>query len=218
MKIWKRLMTACLVVGIMLSLLPGSVLASDGDAVPTPDEVYNVLIAQKEAEGFTEGTIWNDSTHLYRNFKGGPIDGKNIIATGCVAFAFQLSDLAFDKLPARQYTSVSMEQVKVGDILRTNNDTHTVIVLQVSDNGLVLAEGNYSGKVHWGRTMTEAEFKRDVSHYITRYPEGYIPPTDESANEIIEKGQFGAGLSWPLQRRGVLPFSGKELVLVLTIF
>lgn len=125
-----------------------------------------------------------------------------------MAFAFQLSDIAFGNLPARQYSSVSIEQVKVGDILRTNNDTHTVIILQVSDNGLVLAEENYSGKVHWGRTMTEAEFKRDVSHYITRYLEGYIPPTDESANEIIENGQLGTGLSWSLTKAGTLTISG----------
>lgn len=208
MELWKRLLAIYLALGIILSLLPYSSLAADDDAVPTPDEVYNILIAQKNVEGFTEGTIWNDHTHTYKNFKGGPIDGKNIIATGCVAFAFQLSDIAFGNLPARQYTSVSIDQVKIGDILRTNNDTHTVIVLQVSDNGLVLAEGNYSGKVHWGRTMTEAEFKRDVSHYITRYPEGYIPPTDESANELIVNGQFGTGLSWSLTKAGTLTISG----------
>lgn len=208
MKLRERMSAICLVLGIMLSLMSSLVLAADGDVVPTPDEVYSVLISQKNVEGFTEGTVWNDSTHTYRNFKGGPIDGKNIIATGCVAFAFQLSDLAFGNLPARQYTSVPINQVKVGDILRTNNDTHTVIVLQVSDNGLVLAEGNYSGKVHWGRTMTEAEFKRDVSHYITRYPEGYIPPTDESANEIIANGQFGTGLNWSLTKAGTLTISG----------
>lgn len=72
MKLWKHLLAICLALGIMLSLLPGSVMAADGDEVPTPDEVYNVLIAQKDIEGFTEGTIWNDHTHTYRNFKGGP--------------------------------------------------------------------------------------------------------------------------------------------------
>ena len=63
----------------------------------------------------------------------------------------------------------SFDDIKAGDILRVNNDAHTVIVLEVSDTGVLVAEGNIStgdhkGKVHWGRGISKEEVMRDTSH------------------------------------------------------
>ena len=148
------------------------------DTIPTPAQVYAAMIALKDQEAYKEGTTWTDDepysdTKGYYRWKGGPLGGANIVAVGCVAFAFILSDTAFGALPARMYTKggFSYEDIKVGDILRVNNDTHTVIVLEVSDAGVVVAEGNYSGKVHWERTMSKEDVMNNTSHYITRYPD-----------------------------------------------
>ncbi len=108
----------------------------------------------------------------------------------------------------------SYEDIKVGDILRINNDTHTVIVLEVRDAGVVVAEGNISmgdhqGKVHWGRTISKEEVMGSTSHYITRYPENYIPPDDPEANQIIGDGTLDGGLAWKLTKAGTLTISGK---------
>lgn len=145
--------------------------ASDGSAL-TPTGVFNAMIALKDQDGYKEGTPWtddepySDSTGYYR-WKGGPLDGHNIVAVGCVAFAFILSDAAFDSLPARMYANgeFEYEDIKVGDILRVNNDAHTVIALEVNEAGLVLAEGNIStgdhkGKIHWGRKISKEEVMR----------------------------------------------------------
>ena len=64
---------------------------------------------------------------------------------GCVAFAYILSDAVFNELPARMLSkgNFKFEDVRVGDILRVNGDAHTVIVLQVVGDSVIVAEGNY---------------------------------------------------------------------------
>ena len=194
--------------------------ASDGSAL-TPTGVFNAMIALTDQAGYQEGTPWtddepySDSTGYYR-WKGGPLDGHNIVAVGCVAFAFILSDAAFDSLPARMYANgeFEYEDIKVGDILRVNNDAHTVIALEVNEAGLVLAEGNIStgdhkGKIHWGRKISKEEVMRSASHYITRYPENYISPDDPEANVIVASETLEGGLAWNLTKAGKMTISGK---------
>ena len=194
--------------------------ASDGSAL-TPTGVYNAMIALKDQDGYKEGTPWtndepySDSKGYYR-WKGGPLDGSNIVAVGCVAFAFILSDAAFDSLPARMYAKgeFEFEDIKAGDILRVNDDVHTVIVLEVNEAGLVLAEGNIStgdhkGKIHWGRKISKEEVMRSASHYITRYPENYISPDDPEANVTVASGTLEGGLAWNLTKAGKMTISGK---------
>lgn len=187
----------------------------------TPAGVYDAMIALQDQDGYREGTPWtneepySDEAGYYR-WNGGPLGGVNISAVGCVAFAFILSDEAFGTLQARMYAEgeFSFEDIKVGDILRVNNDAHTVIVLEALEDAVVVAEGNISsgdhkGKVHWGRVISKSEVMRNTSHYITRYPENYIPPDDTDANEIIAGGTLDTGLLWNLTRAGTLTISGQ---------
>jgi len=199
----------------------GSGSVSRDSEIPSPSEVYDAMIALKDRDEYKEGTPWtndepySDSKGYYR-WKGGMLDGKNIVAVGCVAFAFILSDEAFGSLPARMYAAgaFSYEDIKAGDILRVDNDVHTVIVLEVNDAGVVVAEGNIStgdhkGRVHWGRAISKEEVMSSTSHYITRYPEGYVPPDDPEANVSIGNGTLEGGLTWNLTKAGTLTISGK---------
>ena len=194
---------------ILAAQLAGGRTADTQGDVPTPQEVYETLIALKEQDGYKEETPWTDATHSYI-WNGGPIDGNVTGGTGCVAFAFKLSDLAFGNLRARMYTDFAFSDVKVGDILRVNGGAHTVIVLQVTEEGVTIAEGNYNSMVHWGRSLTKAQVEDAVS-LITRYPEGYIPPDDSSSNEPIEggSGTLAGGLAWKLTKAGTLTISGN---------
>lgn len=173
------------------------------------------MIALKEQDAYKEGTPWTDyepySDGNYYRWKGGPIGGANIVAVGCVAFAFVLSDAAFGDLPNRTYTEghFQYEDIKAGDILRMNNNTHTVIVLQAFDSSVVIAEGNNSGKVHWERVISKAEVMNNTATYITRYPEGYVAPDDPEANKIIDQGTLDGGLTWNLTNAGALTISGQ---------
>lgn len=196
-------------------------VAARDSVVPTPAQAYAAMIALKDQDAYKEGTTWtNDEPYSdskgYYHWKGGTLDGVNISAVGCVAFAFILSDAAFGNLPARMYAAggFSYEDIKAGDILRVSNDAHTVIVLEVNEAGVVVAEGNIStgdhkGKVHWGRAISREEVMKTASHYITRYPEGYIPPDDPDANVSIASGTLDGGLGWNLTKAGTLTVSGS---------
>jgi hypothetical protein len=124
------------------------------------NDVYDILVAQKEI--LPEGTpLTNDS--FYYAWHGGCFP----IGYGCVAFAFYLSDQAFGTNPARIHRDY--DDIKVGDILRIDNNTHSVIVLEVNDDSVIVAEGNYESKVHWGRKISKSDIVDEYSYIMTRY-------------------------------------------------
>jgi hypothetical protein len=88
---------------------------------------------------------------------------------GCVAFAFILSDAAFGNLRARRH--YYFDNIRVGDIIRINNDTHSVIVLSINDNGITIAEGNFNSSVYWGRTLSWRTLQNNINYVLTRYPD-----------------------------------------------
>ena len=175
--------------------------------VPTQAEAYDAMMALKST--YPEGMEWTDASSGTYNWNGGRLPGNVTGGTGCVAFAFRLSDAAFGNLPARVFgkNEFTFEDVKVGDILRVNNGSHTVIVTGKTDAAVVLAEGNYNGKIHWDRTLTKTEVE-DAYQYITRYPAGY-DPDDPSVNKPIENGTVG-NLNWTLTGAGTLTISGAD--------
>ncbi|MDE6895420.1 MAG: hypothetical protein K2P43_04465, partial [Lachnospiraceae bacterium] len=148
------------------------------ETVPTFQEAYNAMIALQEQ--YPEGMTWTNFTPYGSNgslgdsyvWKGGAVYGANR-GVGCTAFAFLLSDAAFGSLPARTISrgSFTFEDVKVGDILRVENNSHSVIVLQKSAGGIIIAEANYNKSVHCGRAMSATDVLA-ANYIITCYPEG----------------------------------------------
>ena len=132
-------------------------------AAPNPSDVYKILISFKSK--YPEGTPWTNETRTYTSTTIVP--GVNFRGDGCVAFAFELSDAAFSPLPRREHHNIS--DIKVGDILRLDN-SHSVIVLEVKTDGVVIAEGNYNSSVHWGRKLTLSELEKSLTYIWTRYP------------------------------------------------
>lgn len=145
-------------------------VVTDPPEITVPDtplheapEVYNAMIALKE--DYPDGTPWtNDNGYEWNG-------GIYSAGYGCAGFAFMLSDAAFGDLPARIIDDWSDYQIRVGDILRVNNDGHSVIVLEVNSRGVVLAEGNYNYSVHWGRKMSWSEVNNTLTYIMTRYPD-----------------------------------------------
>lgn len=126
------------------------------------EKVYNSIIAL--AEKYPNGTKWDNSDRY--DWKGG-IWGYGY---GCAGFAFMLSDAAFGNLPARQITDLKNYDLKVGDIIRVNGDSHSVIVIEINGDDVVIAEGNVMGMVLWGRTGSLKEIKEYSDYVVTRYP------------------------------------------------
>lgn len=120
--------------------------------------VFRKLYAKKSA--YYEGMRWT-SSRFYR-WNGGIFSG----GYGCSAFVFLLSDAAFGRARARAHTNFS--NVRVGDILRINYNSHSVIVLKVVGNNFVVAEGNYNSKVHWGRVISRSTARAGGTYVMTR--------------------------------------------------
>ncbi len=187
------------------------------ETVPTFQEAYNAMIALQEQ--YPEGMTWTNFTPYGSNgslgdsyvWKGGAVYGANR-GVGCTAFAFLLSDAAFGSLPARTISrgSFTFEDVKVGDILRVENNSHSVIVLQKSAGGIIIAEANYNKSVHWGRAMSATDVLA-ANYIITRYPEGYVTPNDPEADKVAQNGTAG-DLSWSLTNAGILTVSGNGVI------
>ena len=90
---------------------------------------------------------------------------------GCEGFALICSDAAFGELPLSS-THSDFDNVKVGEILRVNNNTHSVVVLEKKQNSVVVAEGNYNESIHWGREITRQSLEAGNFYARSRYPVG----------------------------------------------
>ena len=193
-----------------------TVMAAVDPIIPTYEEAYQRMTGLQEK--YPEGMTWTNSDPYgpgkeageSYSWKGGLIEGKRIVSVGCAAFAFILSDEAFGSLPNRAFRTgaFKFEDVKVGDILRINGNTHVVIVLQVTAGGAIIAEGNYNGTVHWGRAMSKAEVE-NADLLLTRYPESYSE--DTGSDDITASGNEGS-LNWSLTKSGILTISGTGAI------
>lgn len=123
------------------------------------NSVYDKIIAQKA--NFPEGMAWTNDN--FYSWKGGIYSA----GFGCAAFAFAMSDIAFGDAQAVMHTDYG--NIRVGDILRVNHDTHSVIVLEVKPDSVIVAEGNYNESVHWGREIPKSALTDEGSYIMTRY-------------------------------------------------
>lgn len=130
----------------------------------SPTAVYE-KITSLESE-YPSKTPWNNS------YSYSPITGYYSTAYGCAGFAHMLSDEAFNNLPERKI--YSFDEIRVGDILRINMDTHSVIVLGIEGDTITIAEGNMNSSVLWGRTLSHSSLKskyHESEYVLTRYPQ-----------------------------------------------
>ncbi len=177
---FKRITAVVLTLCMVMSFFVTASAASD---VPTEAQAYSRMIALKQT--YPEGMRWTNAN--YAPFKGGIYSG----GYGCAGFAFILSDAAFGDLPARIIRPVSLDKVHTGEILRINNDSHSVIILEVKSDSVVIAEGNFNSSIHWGRTLSATEVA-GADYVMTRYPEGTFSqkPAPAPAPELSEKSYY----------------------------
>lgn len=136
----------------------------DVDDTFNEDSVHNRLLAL--AAEYPEGRSLTNSnyTYVWKNKLGySKYTGK-----GCMGFAFMASDAAFGE-DTPVYKTYDLSKVKTGDILRINNNTHSVVVLDVYSDRVIICEGNYNSSVHWGRTLLFSDIQ--FNYILTRYPQ-----------------------------------------------
>ena len=103
---------------------------ANGKAI-TDENIREIIYGLKSE--YPEGMRWNnDNYYLSEALRRG--------GHGCDGFGLICSDAAFGDLPISS-THSDFAEVKVGDLLRINNDTHTVIVLEKNRTQLLLRKG-----------------------------------------------------------------------------
>ena len=128
----------------------------------TEEKAYQILMDLKKE--YPEGKYWNDET--YSSFHGGNYSG----GWGCVGITYMASDRIFGNLPVTRITDFS--KIRVGDIFRYQYGYgHSVIVLEVKSDRIVVGEGNWQDSVHWGREITFDFMKKHGKYIYTRWPQ-----------------------------------------------
>lgn len=129
---------------------------------PMTEENVRAAIEALKSE-FPEGMEWTNAS-LYQSH------ALRTNGYGCAGFALRCSDTAFGDLPVSRKHS-SFDEIRVGDMLRVHGNTHSVIVLEKKADSVIIAEGNYSGLIHWGRELARESLETDQHFYVeTRYP------------------------------------------------
>lgn len=107
---------------------------------------------------YPHGMGCTNENFFYKDPKTGEVTGNS----GCYAFAMTVYDFvfgygSFERTRETALNEASFDQIKPGDHIRIHDLPHSVVVLEVSEEGITVFEGNYNGKVHWGRTYSKAE-------------------------------------------------------------
>lgn len=127
----------------------------------TDDNIRSVIYGLKSQ--YPEGMPWTNEDG-YRS------DGTHIMGFGCAAFALICSDAVFGDLPISEEHS-RFDDIRVGDMLRINNDTHSVVVLEKRANSVIVTEGNYNSSIHWGREISRQSLENGNFCVQSRYPQ-----------------------------------------------
>ena len=152
-----------------------SVLSSNAQESLNESIAYERLIARKTQTGYLEGTPW-DNSHSYVNtvdffgYSAGYYTGR-----GCFGLLMDMMeycsnyDYPIEKIDA---TYDNLPEIRVGDGVRIMNNAHSVVVLEVADDGhtVTVAEANYNSSVHWGRVIDLANPSSGVTYIASFWP------------------------------------------------
>ena len=125
------------------------------------ENIREILYSLKDK--YPQGRTWNNSNTYFSEI-------NSTYGSGCAAFSYILSDVAFGNLPiTKEYTN--FDEIRVGDILRVDNDTHSVVVLEKNNDSIIVAEGNFNNSINWGRKITKQNLEKGNFFGSSRYPE-----------------------------------------------
>lgn len=147
--------------GVTIQTGKESPIPTEEASVLTEETVLAAINALRET--YPEGMSWtNDNSHFSPALR--------LTGYGCEGFALICSDAAFGELPVTAAHS-DFDAVRVGDLLRINHDTHTVIVLEKKEDSVVVAEGNYNRSVHWDRELSRTALEDGAFTVRSRWPQ-----------------------------------------------
>ena len=195
------------------------------EAAPTEADIAGKIEALKLR--FPEGYPCDQYSSTVLNTTG-------LSGYGSQAFAYIISDELFDRYPAEAFDTVRFADVQVGDILRIDNDSRAVVVVNKTDYGVEVVQGDWNGTVHWDEFLTVAQVEA-ADYRISRYgmqilndvsaiPEyepqfrtlATIMPTEEEAYRRIRalESSFPQGFPFTLENLYALQAENQENVYI----
>ena len=214
----RRITTVLLLLTIIVqTLVPTAGAAVHDTNVATQQEITNAIYALQN--DYPDGMTWtnqNPSPGYQWVFPGSLWN-----MGGCAAFAAIIQDNAIgsykDFPPTWQHINgdcrsggvhecsvpYAWENLWPGDIIRFEG--HSVIVVEKHDDYVIIAEGNYAGRVKWGRKLTKTGIENSATYIITRFSktEPLMPYID-----LPEPGHWSyAAVTWAIVNKIAAPIS-----------
>lgn len=193
----KKSIFLCLLMVIMLLFSNKVSMATtqlSSDVIPdvenitppaSPEEVTQRLLEWQEK--IPDGTYWDNykpfgkEGYLGKSYRWG-VQNDVKLGLGCVAFAYLMSDVAFGTMPYAEYTATK-DNVRPGDVIRINDDRHSIIILQVNQDSFTIAEGNSGKRVRWGREIEKDKLIASITFSYTRYTDATDAAEDSDDSE-----------------------------------
>ena len=178
-KVISLILIVVLVVSLFAQVLPFANAANSNSAMAA-----NIVALQSV---YPEGTICTNSTPEFHVCVHWP--GVMMSAQGCWGFAIlfvsKLYDLDLSKslpvtyleinktmpnsYPKTSYVS-ACESLQLGDILAQVNPGHAMVVIGMDDTGVTIGEGNYGGRVHYGRHISYEAIDQHLAYVFRILP------------------------------------------------
>lgn len=169
----------CIVLVLSISILPAQAAGSDLNVSAEIEVLMQI---------YPEGTVCTNSTPEFHVCAHWP--GVLMSAQGCWGFAIlfvsKLYNLNLTKnlsvtyleinrtvsgyYPKTPYAS-ARESLQVGDILAQVNPGHAMVVIAMDDSGITIGEGNYGGRVHYGRRLSYAAIDQHLAYALRILPQ-----------------------------------------------
>ena len=135
---------------------------SSAQADETPEEVAVRAKIEALREEYPEGMRWTNEDGGYFS------KALGYTGYGCAGFSAICSDAAFGDAPVTKSHS-NFDEIRVGDILHINNDTHSMVVLYKLADSVIVTEGNYNNSIHWDRRVFRTALENDGLVVTTRW-------------------------------------------------
>ncbi len=169
-------MMLCIILVLSISVLPAQAAGSD---LNVSAEIQTLM------QIYPEGTVCTNSTPEFRVCVHWP--GVIISAQACWGFAIlfvaklydldltknlSVTCLEINKTMSRYYPKTpyysAQESVEIGDILAAPG--HAMVVIAKDGTGVTIGEGNYGGRVHYGRHLSYDAIDNGINYILRIFP------------------------------------------------
>lgn len=148
------------------------VIVKQPEEVEKTEKEKEIMEKMKELKKvYKQGMSWGNEKMYF-------CDSISTEGHGCAALAFRMSDELFGKetplVQIDDFTNIE-EEIRVGDIIRVDGDSHSILVIDRDSEGVIMVQGNFTlydqkDIIHWGERMSYQKLREIGNYYHTRYP------------------------------------------------